>query len=278
MDVNVKNTFKSQFERLPKELRDAVTATDLRAKLFTLTQKYHLHIDKAGTLENEVVLVLMGMELPSLFVGNIQRELELSPENANALAKDVNEQIFHPIHEQLINFLSKQEADLEKESAAKLAVTIQENLRPDDHVDPYREATDGTTALRKPADASFAKSVTMPSGVRASTPSAAPVLAESSLAGIPPKKIEPAVELPKNIVGDKLGASLSLRSILGTGNAANVSPAAPVSTPAPQPKHESATMDGVSPAKPGVPEAKSPSELSDAAKNAALDPYRESFS
>lgn len=266
MDANVKNTFKSQFERLPKELRDAVTSTDLRTKLFALTQKYHLHIDKAGTLENEVVLVLMGMELPSLFVGNIQRELELSPENANALAKDVNEQIFHPIHEQLINFLSKQEADLEKESVAKLAVSVQENVRPDDHVDPYREAPDGTTALRKPADIISTKSVTMPSSVRAVTPPGATLVPASvPVPGTPPKMPEPAPELPRNIVGDKLGASLSLRSILGTGEAAKVPPpAAPVVIPTPA----STTMNA----------AAVPQSMPEAAKNAALDPYRESFS
>lgn len=193
MDPGVQKIFKEQFQKLPPELKAAITASDLRQKLFVLTQKYRLHIDKAATLENEVVMVLMGMEDPEEFVRNIERELGIDASSAQALAKDVSEQIFHPIRTRLDEFLK---AENERRTAV--------------------ERVSAPPVIPSVAPASIAKPVTpLSTAIIPTTPALASGHPEE------PKAPSPTPQTPapssSNIVAGKLGggATLNLRSILG---------------------------------------------------------------
>ncbi len=90
-----------QMRDLPQALRDAITSPEVEEKLRILTQRHHLHIDQSATLENEVVLGLMGFTSLYTFADTLVEELGLSREAAIALAEDLSREVFEPVHDQL---------------------------------------------------------------------------------------------------------------------------------------------------------------------------------
>lgn len=98
---DTKEILKNQFKKLPKDIQDAILAVDLRSKMQVITKKNNLHIDQAGVLENEAVFVLLGLEHPSGLVANIAKHAEVSEEKAEAIAEDLNREIFLKIRESL---------------------------------------------------------------------------------------------------------------------------------------------------------------------------------
>jgi hypothetical protein len=242
MDDSAKKILGDQWERVPKELRDAIFSSDLSNKLHLLAQKYHLHIDKAGMLEDEVVLVLMGMEDPDAFVTNAKRELDISPEDARGLARDVNDQIFHPIREKLTSFIA---ADAEAYTASHPEpASKNEMTEPNQNIaNPYREPI-GNNTLPEAMNAPMKVPSIAPKGVP--DVSATPKLNTAGGLGLPEKVVEPLPALPKNIVADKL-RGLSFQSMMGSAKPATpkietkspvVPPPAPAKETVPVPKIE----------------------------------------
>ncbi|MBM2817522.1 MAG: seg [Parcubacteria group bacterium] len=96
-----KEILKNQFKKLPKDIQDAILAVDLRSKMQFITKKNNLHIDQAETLENEAVFVMLGLEHPENLVANIAKHVEVSEEKAEAIAEDLNREIFLKVRESL---------------------------------------------------------------------------------------------------------------------------------------------------------------------------------
>ncbi len=96
-----KEILRNQFNKLPKDIQDAILSVDLRSKMELITRKNNLHIDQAGDLENEVVFVMLGLEHPGNLVSNIAKDIEVSEEKAEAIAGDLNREIFLKIRESL---------------------------------------------------------------------------------------------------------------------------------------------------------------------------------
>ena len=93
----ISDVIKEQFAKLPKEVQLAVTDTNLIQKTKDIALKYALHIDQLGSLQNEIIFVMVGLEPSIAFVDNISDELSIDTQKANNIAKDVNESIFDPI-------------------------------------------------------------------------------------------------------------------------------------------------------------------------------------
>lgn len=98
---DTKEILEDQFKKLPKDLQDAILALDLRTKMQFITKKNNLHIDQAGILENEAVFVMLGLEHPDNLVYNIAKHIEVSKEKAEAIAEDLNREIFLKVRESL---------------------------------------------------------------------------------------------------------------------------------------------------------------------------------
>jgi len=111
--INIGDVIKKQFAQLPKEVQLAVTDTNLIQKTKDLSAKYSLRIDQLGSLQNEIIFVMIGLEPSSVFIENISNELKINKEQANLIANDANETIFKPIR----IYLRKWEEDAEKEQA-----------------------------------------------------------------------------------------------------------------------------------------------------------------
>jgi len=68
-----------------------------------LMTKYSLHIDQGGILEREIMLLLMGIENPDEFTKTLAEEAKLDQQTINNIVKDVNDQIFVPLRDEMRN-------------------------------------------------------------------------------------------------------------------------------------------------------------------------------
>jgi len=96
-DKNVLELIKEKFKQLPKELQEAITASDLPVKTKAIADKHSLMLDQLGMLQNEIFFVLIGTESSKDFVDNISAELNINDTKATSIASDVSEQIFNPV-------------------------------------------------------------------------------------------------------------------------------------------------------------------------------------
>lgn len=121
---------KEQFKKLPKDIQDAILAVDLRDKLKIVSDKHKLLVDKAGILENETMLIMLGLENYSTYSDSIKKKLGVTEQQAQEITKDINEQIFLPIRESLKNIEKKNTEEAEKESEEDKRVTQPNSLIP----------------------------------------------------------------------------------------------------------------------------------------------------
>lgn len=124
---NTKETLKDQFKKIPQDIQDAILAVDLRSKMQFITKKNNLHIDQAGALENEAVFVLLGLEHPNDLIANLAKHVEVSEEKAEAIAEDLNREIFLKVRESLKKIFKEKE-----EEENNLLGKTEENLNRED--------------------------------------------------------------------------------------------------------------------------------------------------
>ena len=91
----------ARFEQLPEDVRGAITATPWKEKLKQISDKHNLHIDQVGHLGEETAIVMFGLEHPENLVANIVKHVEVSEEKAEAIAEDLNREIFLRVRESL---------------------------------------------------------------------------------------------------------------------------------------------------------------------------------
>ena len=117
---------RERAKKIPKEVQEAIVSVDRRRRLANIAKNYQLHIDQAGVLDNETVLVMLGLESPDDFVGNITRELGISPAQAQLIANEVNQDIFLPIRESLKQMLEKDAEEEEQEQRDNEQLTTED--------------------------------------------------------------------------------------------------------------------------------------------------------
>ena len=96
------------YDKLPTLVREAISRIGTLNTIRSIKNKYGLHIDQTGELADSIGLVLFGLSTPESFVGNIQRKLYLTSEQANDIAQTVNREIFVRVQE-LVKELSSAE-------------------------------------------------------------------------------------------------------------------------------------------------------------------------
>lgn len=110
---------KEQLRKLPQNIRDAISSIDLGDKIRKIADKNMLHIDQAGDLETETVLVMLGLEPTADYKENIRRELNISRDRAQTITADIDKEIFMTIRESLKRINpgteTKQESEAPKE-------------------------------------------------------------------------------------------------------------------------------------------------------------------
>lgn len=107
---------KERFEKLPKDVQEAILSVDYEKTLKEITQRYRLHIDQGAKLETETTLVMLGLTSPKHFSKHLIFEARIDPKVAGFIADEVNDKIFRPIivslHETLMRQLGREEGEL----------------------------------------------------------------------------------------------------------------------------------------------------------------------
>jgi len=102
-----KDELEQKYKSLPADLRAALDSTEIYQKLQVISKKHNLLIDKAGILEEQITLVLLGLVPASKFVGQLREMLDITLQEAQNIANDVNETIFKDFRESLMRIHSE---------------------------------------------------------------------------------------------------------------------------------------------------------------------------
>lgn len=108
--------FQQRFAELPKPVQDAITSADIEKRLRALSETHKLHLDQWQTLENEVMLALLGFSPMEELAENIRTEVGTDETTASALALDISKIVFEPVRQELERVLEHPAAKAESVS------------------------------------------------------------------------------------------------------------------------------------------------------------------
>lgn len=114
MQDDRRKILEEQFLKLPKVVQDAITSGHVAEKFQALVGKYKLHVDTWDTIENLIMLTVLGISPPEELVNEIVSATGISAEIAVGLVEDVAETVFRPIREELERELGHPEARKEE--------------------------------------------------------------------------------------------------------------------------------------------------------------------
>ena len=100
-NAEVKAILEEHFKALPAPVQNAILSADVEKHLRELASKHKLHFDQWISLENEVMMALLGIQPVEKLGQNIAEEAEISPELGEQIADDAFEIVFEPIRKKL---------------------------------------------------------------------------------------------------------------------------------------------------------------------------------
>lgn len=96
-----KNKIFENYEKLPEELKDALTSVNISDQLFEIGKKFNLTVEKMGLMAEEIGYIILGFTKPQEFTSLLQKNLEVDTEIAGYIASEINHKIFFPLREAL---------------------------------------------------------------------------------------------------------------------------------------------------------------------------------
>ncbi len=96
MDITLSQR-RAAISRVDDELREVVLSDETGENVTQIAAKNNIPSAKTAELSEEVANVLLGLRNPSDFIPTLQRRLGVSPAIAQAVANDINTQIFRPV-------------------------------------------------------------------------------------------------------------------------------------------------------------------------------------
>ncbi len=85
---------KERYKKLPDAVKEVYFSEKTVDKLQYISKKHKLGIGKSGIVADEVGLVLLGFTRESEFVSHLVKRLQISTENAERIAGDIEKEIF----------------------------------------------------------------------------------------------------------------------------------------------------------------------------------------
>ncbi|MCE9541768.1 hypothetical protein K8R03_04415 [Candidatus Kaiserbacteria bacterium] len=161
MDENQLNAqLAERFKSLPKVVRDAILSADVEKHMRALAETHNLHLDQWSSLENEVMLTLLGFQPTEELSQNLKQHVGLDDALAASLADDVSKTVFQPIRAELEKELKVPEQVPKNDSASEPApqAPVPVAAAPVIAATPPRLPPE-TKAERAPAPAAYGTSV-----------------------------------------------------------------------------------------------------------------------
>ncbi|MBU6388357.1 hypothetical protein KGQ72_00540 [Patescibacteria group bacterium] len=106
MDTPPNSTLEDDIKQLltevPPPIRTFFASGKVEMAAKNLMQKNRLHIDQGAVVEREIILLLLGLKDPAEFNKALAEEAKLNQETITSIVRDVNDQIFVPLREQMM--------------------------------------------------------------------------------------------------------------------------------------------------------------------------------
>jgi hypothetical protein len=118
---DLQTIIKDQLAALPLVVQKAVRSSEIQANLRALSGAYKLHVDQWESLEEEVMMTLLGIDPIEDLQQNIVTEVGVDTETAARLTQDINKIIFEPIRQELERQLEHPDAREKEVSGVEAA-------------------------------------------------------------------------------------------------------------------------------------------------------------
>lgn len=103
MNDKLRKSFEEQLVYLPEINQQALKSFDWATELLSIGKNYGLHIDQLEDLQVETMLVMVGLVQVKDYPNELIMRLAISPSEANRIIEQVNDRIFTPIHDYIVN-------------------------------------------------------------------------------------------------------------------------------------------------------------------------------
>lgn len=103
MNDKLRQSFEEQLVYLPEINQRALKSFDWATELLSIGKNYGLHIDELEDLQLETMLVMVGLVQVKDYPNELINKLAISPAEANKIIEQVNDRIFQPIHDYIVN-------------------------------------------------------------------------------------------------------------------------------------------------------------------------------
>lgn len=157
-ETDLSSKLAERFKELPKPVQNAITSADVQKHMRQLADMHKLHLDQWQSLENEVMLTLLGFQETEDLEENIRHEVNLPGDVAKAIADDVSRVVFEPVRKELERELAGNGGSAAPEHASG-EVAIEEPEKPSLTIAPTPLSTPSpapaTKVERPPVSASY---------------------------------------------------------------------------------------------------------------------------
>src|SRR3989338_4659438 len=99
LDPELDKTLLARLKELPIVVQTAIESADVEQRLRDLANTHKLHVDQWQSLENEVMLTLLGFADPQELAENLKENVKVSGDVAALLAADISHIVFEPIRQ-----------------------------------------------------------------------------------------------------------------------------------------------------------------------------------
>lgn len=103
LSPRLQSLFENRMRYLPEITARALTSIDWSSKLITIGKKYGVHVDEMEDFQEVVLNSMIGLSAPDQFEQQLLLALAVSPTTLTSIIHDINDQIFEPIHDFVVN-------------------------------------------------------------------------------------------------------------------------------------------------------------------------------
>ena len=142
MEQKAIEILENQFEKLPKSLQTFIISNNFRDGIKDIVYKLNLDDKKQTFLENETLMIILGLEPLNDFGKNLKERGEFAQEQIHNVIKNVLEKIINPIEGDLHTFLEKELQEEETEGGEPEKEIDEQNNEQEDSNKKGEENTD----------------------------------------------------------------------------------------------------------------------------------------
>lgn len=103
MEETLEQQIEARLAELPEAIREAILSNDIGGHIRTIGTNHKLHVDQLAILEDITIMTMLGFSPNAEFENQLKNQLSIDDNTAQALAGDINTEIFMVVRESLKN-------------------------------------------------------------------------------------------------------------------------------------------------------------------------------